>query len=84
MSLAQWGGVVMHHEPQGAPKTMHNAKRWRIGNERKTIRDWVRDPRNTLGLSQQAIKCRIWRAENKGLVLSFDALQDPRARWGLK
>ena len=81
MSLSHWGAVISFGNSYSAPRTNPNAKRWRIGSERKTLRDWAGDPRNTLRLSAMAIKCRIWRAERKGRVLSIAELQDKRERY---
>jgi hypothetical protein len=82
MSLGQWGAVIdMGGVSHRDARVNLDAKKWRIGSERKTIRDWAADPRNTLRLSGMAIKCRIWRAERKGLVLTIAGLQAPQERY---
>jgi hypothetical protein len=80
--LQQWGGVMLGHiSPEPVAGQGRQPKLWQIGDERKTLEEWVRDRRNCLQLSASAIKTRIWRAERDGRTLSIAALQDPQARF---
>jgi hypothetical protein len=82
MSIQQWGGVFLRiADPDPVRTNGPQPKLWRIGNERKTLKDWVRDPRNTLGLTKSGIKCRIDRAEKQERVLQIADLQAPQERY---
>ena len=82
MSLSQWGAVIdMGGTGTSTPVVSRNAKRWRIGSERKTLREWADDPRNTLKLTTRNIQCRIWRAEQKGRLMTIRDLQDPKEKY---